>query len=235
MQSRRLLVKRLAATALLAPLLSAALSGPLAGAAHAAEDQNLIDQARITVDAFAADRNFGDLHRRIGNAKGALVFPQLIKGSFIIGGEGGSGLLLARGAQGWSEPAIYTLAAGSIGLQIGGEVSEVILLLMSDRAVQAVLRNEFKLGADASVSAGPVGVGIEASTTTNLGADIISYSRSKGLAAGVSVEGAVITARHSRNTAYYGREAHPRDILYSNAVQNPGSRSLRAALGAMAR
>jgi len=231
MQTRRLLLNRLAAVALLAPMLSAAL----AGAAHAAEDQNLIDQARITVDAFAADRNFGDLHRRIGNAKGVLVFPQLIKGSFIIGGEGGSGLLLARSAQGWSEPAIYTLAAGSIGLQIGGEVSEVILLLMSDRAVQAVLRNEFKLGADASVSAGPVGVGIEASTTTNLGADIISYSRSKGLAAGVSVEGAVITARHSRNAAYYGREAHPRDILYNNAVQNPGSRSLRAALGAMAR
>lgn len=227
MLSRRRLLSSLALSLAALPLVSTR--------ALAADDQNLIDQARITVDSFAADGNYADMRRRLPSAKGVLVLPQLIKGSFIIGGEGGSGVLLARTPQGWSQPAIYTLAAGSIGLQIGGEVSEVMLLLMSDRAVEAILRNEFKLGADASVAAGPVGTGIEASTTTNMGADILSYARAKGLAAGVSVEGAVITARHSRNQAYYGRSAHPRDILYNNAVQNPGTQALRNALQAAAR
>lgn len=203
--------------------------------AFADDDQNLIDRARITVDGFAADPNYTDMRRQLSRARGAFIVPQLLKASFIIGGEGGSGLLMARDVAGnWSEPAIYTMGAGSIGLQIGGEVSEVILLLMSESAVDAILRNEFKLGADATVAAGPVGIGIEAATTSNLGADILSYSRAKGLAAGVSVEGSVITARHSRNEAYYRRSAHPRDILYKNAVSNPGTRSLREALAAAA-
>lgn len=200
--------------------------------AFADENQNLIDQARITVDRFAADPQFADMRRKLARAKGVFVVPQLLKASFIIGGEGGSGLLLAKTANGWSQPAIYTMGAGSIGLQIGGEASEVMLLLMSDKAVDAILRNEFKLGADATVAAGPIGAGIEAATTTALGADILSYSKSKGLAAGVSVEGAVITARHSRNQAYYGRSIHPRNILYDNAVSNPGTESLRQALAA---
>ena len=199
-------------------------------AAFANEDQALIDQARITVDRFAADPQFTDMRRKLAQAKGVFIVPQLLKASFIIGGEGGSGVLLARTAGGWSQPAIYTMGAGSIGLQIGGEASEVMLLLMSDRAVEAILKNEFKLGADATVAAGPVGAGIEAATTTNLGADILSYSKSRGLAAGVSVEGAVITARHSRNQNYYGKSVHPRDILYQNAVSSPGTGSLLQAL-----
>lgn len=194
--------------------------------------QGLVDQARITVQSFVSDSNYADMRRQLANAKGVLVLPQLIKASFIFGGEGGSGLLLAKTAGTWSQPANYTLAAGSVGFQIGGEVSEVMLLLMSNRAVEAILRNEFKLGADASVAAGPVGGGIEASTTTNLGADILSYSRSKGLAIGVSLEGAVITARHARNEAYYGRSAHPRDILYHNAVSSAGTDELRQTLAA---
>ncbi|WP_341704465.1 lipid-binding SYLF domain-containing protein [Ferrovibrio sp.] len=224
MQTRRTLLASVAAGSamlLLAP-----------GIARAANDQGLIDQARVTVGDFTADSQFTDMRRRLARAKGVLIIPQLLKASFIIGGEGGSGVLLARGQAGWSEPAIYTLGAGSIGLQIGGEASEVMLLLMSDKAVDAILRNEFKLGADATVAAGPVGAGIEAATTSNLGADILSYSRSKGLAAGVAIEGAVITARHSRNTAYYGKAAHPRAILYENAVANPGTQPLRQALAA---
>jgi lipid-binding SYLF domain-containing protein len=198
----------------------------------ASDDQNLIDSARITVDHFANDSQMSDLRRKLAQARGVLVIPQLLKASFIIGGEGGSGVLLARTNSGWSEPAIYTMGAGSIGLQIGGEASEVMLLLMNDKAVNAILRNEFKLGADASVAAGPVGMGVEAATTSNLGADIYSYAKTKGLAAGVSVEGAVITARHSRNTAYYGKEAHPRNILYDNVVSNPGTQALRQSLTA---
>jgi lipid-binding SYLF domain-containing protein len=204
----------------------------VAPSARADENQNLIDEARITVDRFAADPQFTDMRRKLATAKGVFIVPQLLKASFIIGGEGGSGVLLARTPNGWSQPAIYTMGAGSIGLQIGGEASEVILLLMNDKAVDAILRNEFKLGADATVAAGPVGAGIEAATTTNLGADILSYSKSKGLAAGISIEGAVITARHSRNQAYYGRSMHPRNILYDNVVSNPGTSNLIQSLNA---
>ncbi|HEX6958665.1 MAG TPA: lipid-binding SYLF domain-containing protein [Ferrovibrio sp.] len=217
---------------LLATMLAGTSALALASPAWADENQNLIDQARITVDRFAADPQFTDMRRKLARAKGVFIVPQLLKASFIIGGEGGSGVLLAKTANGWSEPAFYTMGAGSIGLQIGGEASEVMLLLMSDKAVEAILKNEFKLGADASVAAGPVGAGIEAATTTNLGADILSYAKSKGLAAGISVEGAVITARHSRDQAYYGRSIHPRDILYNNVVANPGTNSLRQALAA---
>jgi lipid-binding SYLF domain-containing protein len=201
-------------------------------AAWAVSDQGLIDEARITVQDFTGDKQFTDMRHKLARAKGVFIVPQLLKASFIIGGEGGSGVLMAKTQNGWSEPAIYTMGAGSIGLQIGGEASEVMLLLMSDRAVEAILRNEFKLGADATVAAGPVGAGIEAATTSNLGADILSYSKSKGLAAGVSIEGAVITARHSRHTAYYGHAAHPRAILYENAVSNPGTLELRQSLAA---
>ncbi|MEK9968532.1 MAG: lipid-binding SYLF domain-containing protein [Ferrovibrio sp.] len=218
--------------ALLATVLAGAgilAVGPLPALA-ASDDQNLIDSARITVDNFANDGQMSDLRRKLAQAKGVFVVPQLLKASFIIGGEGGSGVLMAKTNTGWSEPAIYTMGAGSIGLQIGGEASQVMLLLMNDKAVNAILRNEFKIGADASVAAGPVGMGVEAATTTNLGADIYSYSKSKGLAAGVSVEGAVITARHGRNTAYYGKEAHPRNILYDNVVSNPGTMALRQSL-----
>ena len=218
--------RRLLSSALLAS--GALLAAPRA--ALASEDQNLIDSARITVERFTSDNQMADLRRKLAQAKGVFVVPQLLKASFIIGGEGGSGVVLAKTGTGWSEPAIYTMGAGSIGLQIGGEASEVILVLMNDKAVDAILRNEFKLGADATVAAGPVGMGVEAATTTNFGADIYSFSRIKGLAAGVSVEGAVITARHGRNTAYYGREAHPRNILYDNVVSNPGTSGLRTAL-----
>ncbi|MCW0235849.1 MAG: lipid-binding SYLF domain-containing protein [Ferrovibrio sp.] len=219
-------------------LLASALAGagflilrPLPAEA-ASDDQSLIDSARITVDNFAHDGQMSDLRRKLAQAKGVFVVPQLLKASFIIGGEGGSGVLLAKTGTGWSEPAIYTMGAGSIGLQIGGEASQVMLVLMNDNAVNAILRNEFKLGADATVAAGPVGMGVEAATTSNLGADIFSYAKTKGLAAGISVEGAVISARHSRNTAYYGKEAHPRNILYDNVVSNPGTQALRQALTA---
>lgn len=226
---------RLTRRSLLAASLASAAGSLLltSRAANAAsDDQNLIDSARITVEHFTNDGQMADLRRKLASAKGAFVVPQLLKASFIIGGEGGSGLLMAKTGTGWSEPAIYTMGAGSIGLQIGGEASEVILVLMNEKAVNAILRNEFKLGADATVAAGPVGMGVEAATTTNLGADIYSFSKTKGLAAGLSVEGAVITARHSRNTAYYGKEAHPRNILYDNVVSNPGTSGLRQALAA---
>ncbi|HSR71739.1 MAG TPA: lipid-binding SYLF domain-containing protein, partial [Kiloniellales bacterium] len=150
---------------------------------------------------------------------------------FIVGAEGGSGVLLVRGSDGsWSPPAFYTLAAGSIGLQIGGQVSEVVFTLMNDGAVNAMLKNEVKLGADASVAIGPIGAGVEASTTTNLREDIIAFSRAVGLFAGGAFEGAKLISRENWNAEYYGAAASPKAIVVDRKFFNPQADKLRQAL-----
>lgn len=207
--------------------------GLAAGPARAEGEQLLVDHARITVDTLAGMEDMRGMRNMLARAKAVLVFPELLKGGFIVGGEGGSGVLLARNAQtgDWSAPAFYALFAGSIGLQIGGEVSQAMLLIMTDKGLEAMFRNEFKLGADASLAVGPIGRGIEASATTNLRDDIYAFAISKGLFGGVSLEGAIINARHSRNQAYYGRTVSPRDIVMGTAGA-AGAERLRASLRA---
>src|SRR3546814_11829819 len=110
-----------------------------------------------------ADKDFFELPKFVKAAKGIFIVPQLVKGGFILGAEGGTGVFLARGTDGnWSPPAFYTLGAASIGLQIGGEVKEVVFVMMSDKAVDDLVSSEFKMGADASVTVGPNGSGVEA-------------------------------------------------------------------------
>ncbi|MCG8545246.1 MAG: lipid-binding SYLF domain-containing protein, partial [Alphaproteobacteria bacterium] len=118
--------------------------------------------------------------------------------------EGGSGVLLAKGSSGkWSYPAFYTMGGASFGLQIGGQSSEVMLLIMTSKGINSVINNKVKLGADISAAVGPVGVGAEASTTTNLRADIYSFSLNAGAFIGASLAGAVIAPRQAWNTDYY--------------------------------
>ena len=221
----------------LGPLLAALviLSGiglmfsPGALADEAQDAQRLVDKARITVDAFRDDSEMAALRALAKDAKALFVVPQLIKGGFILAGEGGTGVLVTREG-GWSAPAFYTMGAGSIGLQIGGQTSEVVLVLMTDRALDAVLQNKVKLGADVGVAAGPVGGGVETAIATNLRADIYTYAKSKGLFAGVSLEGAVIAERGKMNRAYYGRPVSPEDIVVRKTVDNPGANQLRTSL-----
>ncbi len=174
------------------------------------EAERLVDQSRISIERMLADPEFFNLKDMIGKARGVLIVPELFKGGFIIGAEGGSGVLMVRGADGtWSAPAFYTLAAGSIGFQIGGQVSEVVFTLMNDAAVRALLNNEFKLGADAGVAVGPIGAGIEASTTSNLERDIYAFSKSVGLFGGGVLEGGKILEQKERNRQYYGAFVKP--------------------------
>jgi lipid-binding SYLF domain-containing protein len=215
--------------------LAAAVALVLATAVGAAaqEAQNLVDRARTTVEEFRLDPDMGMMRQLLGRAKGVLIIPQLLKAGFIIGGEGGNGVLLVRHDGRWSAPAFYSFGAGSIGLQIGAQASEVMLLLMTDRAVDAVLRNRLTLGGDASVSAGPTGRGIEASTTTTFQADVYAYSRNRGLFAGASLEGAVLTPLDNTNGAYYGARVSARDIVWHRTVDNAGANALRVALDAL--
>ena len=224
-----LLLPRGLRAAVIAILAAASLGWSSASAENEAEA--LVTESRLTIDRLLADEDFFELPQFIRGAKGIYIVPQLVKGGFIIGAEGGTGVLLARGTDGsWSSPAFYTLAAGSLGLQIGGEVKEVVFVLMSDQVVDALLSSEFKLGADASISVGPMGRGVEASRSTDFSADIYAFSKSVGLFGGGALEGAKFFERESLNNSYYGGNATARSIVIERRFSNPQADSLRQVL-----
>jgi lipid-binding SYLF domain-containing protein len=172
---------------------------------------------------------FRDLLKK---AKGVFISPQVLEGAFIFGLSGGSGVLVARdpGTGSWNGPAFYTVGEASFGLQAGGKASEVVMLAMTERGVNALLSPSVKLGADVGVAAGPVGAGASAATA-NISADILTFALSKGLYAGISLEGAVVAVRNEWNGAYYSKPGvTPTDILIRKNVSNPGSAKLIAAV-----
>ncbi len=191
-------------------------------AADQKEATQIVEKARLTLDSFMTDNQMGAFRDLLKKAQGVLIAPDLLKGAFIVGVSGGNAVLLVRDKQTgrWSEPAFYTIGGASFGLQIGGEASEVILLAMTDRGVTSLLGNSVKLGGDVGVAAGPYGIGAAASTA-NLSADILSFSRSKGLYGGISLDGAVVAVRAGLNQAYYGQEVSTTDILVRHTVTNP--------------
>jgi lipid-binding SYLF domain-containing protein len=192
--------------------------------AQAVTDQTMmVGKAVTTVERLRADTNFGPtMVNLLGRAKAVLVIPDLVKGGFILGAQYGTGVLLAKGKDGrWSGPAFYSIAAGSVGLQIGLQDAECVYVIMSEGGLSAVVDNKFKAGAGAGVAVATIGAGAEANTTTNVGADIYAFSRAVGLYGGAVLDGAGILPRHTWNTAYYGGEPTPEDILYK---RNPDSR-----------
>jgi SH3 domain-containing YSC84-like protein 1 len=154
-------------------------------------------------------------------AEGIVIFPSVLKGGFIFGARYGTGVALHRDKKSrqWSAPCFYRIAGGSWGLQIGGQVVDLILVITSDRGMKGLLENNFKLGADAGVSAGPVGRNAEVGTDLYLKAGMLAYSRSKGLFAGVALDGAVISPIADANEKYYGQELTSYDILMANKVK----------------
>lgn len=193
--------------------------------------EELVEESRFTVERMLTDPDRTEIRPVVEKARGVLIIPELIKGGLIFGAEGGSGVLLVRGDDNsWSSPAFYTLAAGSFGLQAGGQVSETIFALMNNGAIEAFMSNEFKLGADASVAVGPLGAGIEASTTTNFDQDIYAFSRASGLFGGGSLEGAKIITRQDLNDAYYNSVTTPREIVLERKFFNRDADALRKAL-----
>jgi len=147
----------------------------------------------------------------IDRAEAVAVFPGVLKGGFIVGGRGGSGVISRRVAGGWSAPAFFDLGGGSIGLQIGVASTDYILLFMNERAVDSLLNDKFEIGGEGSAAAGPVGRSASASTDARLNAQILSYSRSKGAFAGLELKGVVIKPDNEDNLQVYGMNA--RDIL----------------------
>ncbi len=186
--------------------------------------EEIVTRAEKTFKDFAADPDMGWFRDNLKKAKGILIVPTMGKGGLIFGGYGGSGALLGHDEQKgeWTYPAFYTMGAVTFGLQIGGAADQVILVIMTNKGMDALLSTEFKLGADVSVAAGPVGKGVSGQT-----ADVLSFARSKGVFGGLTVEGAVVKIRNGWNEAYYGRSVTPVDILVTHKVSNPQADSLR--------
>ncbi|MEE2761213.1 MAG: lipid-binding SYLF domain-containing protein [Pseudomonadota bacterium] len=164
-------------------------------------------------------------------AHGVMIFPALYKAGFILGAEGGNGVMLSRDTAGnWGYPAFYTLASGSFGFQAGGQRARAAFIVRSLGAVKAIIEHQGKLGADAGISIGHLGSGVEGSVTTNLALDVVAFSDVIGLFGGVSLEGAAMIRRNDYNNQYYGRGATPKGILLQHAYQNSHADPLRASL-----
>ena len=149
------------------------------------------------------------------------VVPGIIEGAFVWGGHRGKGVLTCRQGKGWSAPIFVNMTGGSFGFQIGGQSIDLVLFFVTDRSVKSLLKSEFTFGGDASVAAGPLGRTAELSTDLKLKAEIYSYGKSRGLFAGISLQGARLAANQSWLNHYYGQRLWPESVLFEDAVSSP--------------
>jgi len=196
-----------------------------------AEQQALVNEAEATFQNFIRDPEMTWMQRNLSKARGVLIAPSIAKAGFIIGGSGGRAVFVARDAKGkWAGPAFYTLATASIGFQAGVSVSENVTLVMTEKGLNSLLSSSFKMGGDASVAAGPVGAG----ASSNVVADLVSFSRAKGVYGGVNLDGTVVKVSDDWNKAYYGHAVLPPDVLIRASVKNPQANKLLASVGGVA-
>jgi lipid-binding SYLF domain-containing protein len=211
--------------AALAVLVAATLAGCATQAVTPAEPEKLVSDARTTLSNFLRDPDQTWIQENLGRAKGVMIAPQIVKAGFIFGGSGGRALLVARDGSTWSGPAFYNLGTASVGFQAGVEVSEAIVVVMTEKGLNSLLSNSFKMGGDASIAAGPVGAGAKSTVT----ADLITFTRAKGVYGGVNLDGTVVDTNIAWNDAFYGRSnVLPPDILIRRTVTNPKSAPLLA-------
>ena len=197
------------------------------------EAEAIINQATLAWHNFMHDPDLSGFRAHLKKVQGVLIFPRLMKGAFVVGVEGGNGVLFAPDEKtgSWSEPAFYEISSASFGLQAGVETSEAILVIETLKGVESLLSSTIKLGADASAVIGPKGSGIEGATSMSKGNDFVTYSRSQGAFVGLSLEGASIRTRDDLNKTYYGSAVRPSDIvLVRNVKSNPQSQMLHQAV-----
>lgn len=205
---------------------------PMAGSVLPTQGRTLIDmkdeakQSRKAARVFREIMNTPDKEIPSGildEAECVAVFPNVIKAGFIIGGRGGRGVVSCRTPRGWSAPAYLNLGGGSFGLQIGAQSTDFVMLFMTKDGINSLLSSKFTLGADASAAAGPVGRQAGAATDLKLDAQILSYSRSKGLFAGLELKGVVIEPDEGDLRDVYGEDAKPKEILQKTWNRAPAS------------
>jgi SH3 domain-containing YSC84-like protein 1 len=211
----------LAAALLLIPSLARAQS----------DEQALVDRSTIAVQEMMTQKISQTPRAMLGRARAVLICPRIFKAGFFFAGAGGSCVLLARAGNGtWSYPAFYTIGSASFGLQIGLEDSALVLMVMTNRGLDALMNSHFKLGAGASVAIATIGGGVQGALTTGVTADIVAFQASRGAFAGISVEGSVLDSRTDMDQAYYGQPFDTRQIVIAMQGANPGADPLRGIL-----
>ena len=210
-----------------------AAAAVLAGCADGgnSDPQQLVDRATLAAQNMLNDRNGTDAQGVLRRARAVVICPRVFRAGFLLGGEGGACVLSARAGGGsWTAPAFYTLGGASVGFLIGIQDAEIMLIIMNDRGLTAVLDSQFKLGADATATFVELGGGIEGATTAALRADIVGFARTRGLYAGVSLNGSLLSVNSELNRAYYGRPVGGQQIVVGVEVSNPGADPLREVL-----
>lgn len=214
-------MKKILPTILLLLLLGA--SGAFAADAQQANIN--IDEARIALQKLMDTPDVSIPHGLIKNAKAVIIVPSLLKGGFILGASAGNGVALIRRPDGKMGPPVFFNAGGaSVGLQIGGQSSDLVLVVASERGLQGLLKNEMTIGSDLSVAAGPVGRSARAAVSgASTDADLYSYSSTVGLFAGISLDGTGLSYDRATTSAYYGRDLSLADVYKPGAVTVPAS------------
>jgi lipid-binding SYLF domain-containing protein len=204
----------------------------LPGMARAQGDmQALVDRSTLTLQDMVQPSSSDQAANMLQRARAALICPRVFKAGFIVGGSGGECVLAARAANGtWSYPAFFAIGSASVGLQLGLQDSEVVMMVMTNRGLNALLSSHFTFGADASAVVATFGGGVQGATTTAAGADIVAFVKSRGAFVGLSLSGSVLSERSNWDEAYYGRPVDTRAIVVRMAASNPGADPLRALL-----
>jgi lipid-binding SYLF domain-containing protein len=199
------------------------LAGPAFAASSKEDLQDRIDSAKNVMDQImaASDRNIP--LNILQQATCVAVVPGLIKGAFVFGGQYGQGVVTCRTGHGWSAPVFIRMAGGSFGFQIGGQSTDLVLVAVNDKGLQDLLKSKFKIGGDASAAAGPVGRSGQASTDWKMNAELLSYSRNKGLFAGIDLDGTSVSQNKEDTELYYGGPQHFETVLKGEVEVPPGA------------
>ena len=196
---------------------------------RSAEVKRLQDSATVLNEIMSAPDK-GIPEEVFHDTKCVAVIPSMLKAAFGVGGAYGKGIASCRNANGWSAPAFFTLKGGSFGFQIGGQAADIVMLIMNERGMNGLLESKVKLGADASVAAGPVGRHADASTDWKLRAEVLTYSRARGLFAGISLNGAVLAQHKDDTREFYGNMIPFRTILLGQVTAPQEATPWRDAL-----
>jgi len=215
---------------LAASFLAASFTVPTA--AMADPPQHLVDSATLALQSMMGGSEGTQVEDFLRKARAVVVCPDIFRGGlFIVGGEGGGCLMLARnGSGGWSNPAFYNLGSASFGPQLGVQSAEVMMLIMTPGGLNALLNSQFKFGADAGLTVATLGAGVNGSMSTALDADIITFSKTQGLYGGISLQGSVLSNDAGTEQNYYGTTLDARQIVVDLEGSNPGARPLRETL-----
>jgi SH3 domain-containing YSC84-like protein 1 len=214
-------------------LAAGSLVAPIARADSVADLEGTIHGAEKVLSDLRQDKAFGNAKQLLRTARGVMIVPQLLKGGFIVGGEGGQGVIMVRTSNGWSQPGFYVIGSASFGLQLGAEAAELVMFFMTEKGLQGVLQDQFKIGAQAGISVVTLGSNVQGAVGGVSPPDIVVWASASGLYAGLTIEGSVIRSEPNKDSQFYGRHVTTREVLYGT-LESGRTGGLRRQLRDMA-